>query len=142
MKIDLQRIGDGLAFEATNEEGNTVRIDSAPDLGGTGEGARPMQLVAMGLGGCSSIDVLNILKKQRQTPEHYAVRIEAERRQDEVPSVFSNLHLHFELEGEVDPDKLRRAIELSLDKYCSVAAMLEQTATITYSFAVNGDRYD
>lgn len=142
MQIQVQRLNDTLSFRATGEEGNAITIDSAPDMGGTGEGVRPMQMVAMGLGGCSSIDVISILEKQRQQLDRYEVQIQANRREDDIPRVFETIHLHFVLEGDLDPTKVRRAIDLSLDKYCSVAAMLAQTATITYSFEVNGDRYE
>lgn len=142
MQIQIQRLNDTLSFRATGEEGSTITIDSAPDMGGTGEGIRPMQMVAMGLGGCSSIDVISILEKQRQQLDRYEVQIQADRREDDIPRVFETIHLRFVLEGTLDPAKVRRAIDLSLDKYCSVAAMLAQTATITYSFEVNGDRYE
>ena len=142
MRINLEQLDDAYSFEATNEAGNAVRIEASPALGGTGQGARPMELVAMGLGGCSSIDILSILEKQRQSPDHLEVRLEAERRKDEVPAVFTAIHLHYVLKGhQLAASKVRRAIELSLDKYCSVASMLNSTATITYSFAVNGEEY-
>ncbi len=101
-----------------------------------------MQLVAMGLGGCSAMDVVTILNKQRQQIESLSIQIDAERATDQVPAVFTDIHLHYALGGNLDAEKVRRAIDLSLEKYCSVSRMLEKTARITYSFSVNGERYE
>lgn len=142
MNIHLHRLDDAFHFELTNDTGNVVHVDASPAAGGKGQGARPMELVAMGLAGCSSIDVLSILEKQRQVVERYDVALRADRATDAVPAVFTAMHLHFIVDGAVEADKLRRAIELSIDKYCSVSKMLEKTATITYSFTLNGETYD
>ncbi len=138
MKVQLERINDAIQFRAKNESGYEFSIASAEEL----EGVSPMEMVAMSLGGCSSVDILSILDKQRQTVERYDVDVEAERATDEVPSVFKSMHVTYHVEGDVDPEKMRRAIELSLDKYCSVSHMLEETADISYAFTVNGTEYD
>jgi len=142
MIITLDRVGEPFHFEARNESGNVVHIDTTPEKGGTGQGAGPMQLVAMGLGGCSAMDVVTILNKQRQQIESLSIQIDAERATDQVPAVFTDIHLHYALGGNLDAEKVRRAIDLSLEKYCSVSRMLEKTARITYSFSVNGERYE
>ncbi len=141
MRIRMQRMNDNYHLVATNEAGNTVSIDGSPAIGGEGKGARPMEVVLMGLGGCSSIDIISILKKQRQPVRTFSIEMDGEREEGKAASVFSKIHLHYALEGDLDADKVRRAIALSLDTYCSVAKMLEKTAEITYSFEVNGERY-
>jgi putative redox protein len=142
MIIKLDRVGEPYHFEGRNEAGNVVHIDTTPESGGTGEGAGPMQLVAMGLGGCSSIDIVSILSKQRQQIDSMSIEIDAKRATDQVPAVFTDLHLHYTMGGDLDAGKVRRAIELSLEKYCSVSRMLEKTAKITFSFSVNGERHE
>lgn len=141
MRISLHRVDDAFHFVASNEAGNEVHIDVPEDEGGTGQGAGPMQMLIMGLGGCSSIDVISILKKQRQPIDGYDVAIDYARA-DATPAVFTTIHLHFMLTGDLDPAKVRRAIALSLEKYCSASRIIGQTATITASFAVNGTRYE
>lgn len=138
MKVQLERINDAIQFRAENESGYEFSIASGEEL----EGVSPMEMVAMSLGGCSSVDILSILDKQRQSVESYDVDVEAERATDEVPAVFTSLHVTYHVEGDVDPEKMRRAVELSLDKYCSVSHMLERTADISYDFTVNGTEYD
>lgn len=136
IKIELNRLNDGFHLEAANEQGNTVQIDASPDIGGTNQGMRPMQLLLAGLGGCSSIDVINILKKQKQPLKDIKVTVTGEREKDAVPSLYTEAHVHFKLFGDLDPDKAQKAVSLSMDKYCSVAKTLEKTAKITYSFEV------
>ncbi len=142
MKITLHRLDDAFHFLAGNEAGNEVRLDVAPEEGGTGQGAGPMQAVIMALGGCSGIDIVSILKKGRQDLEGFDIEIDYERAEGEVPSLFTHIHAHYLLTGDLDPDKVRRAVDLSLNKYCSVAKILEKTAQITASFSVNGTRYE
>jgi putative redox protein len=138
MKVQLERINDAIQVRAESESGYEFSIASADEL----EGVSPMEMVALSLGGCSSVDILSILDKQRQLVENYDVDVEAERATDRTPAVFTSLHVTYHVEGEVEPEKLRRAIELSLDKYCSVSHMLERTADISYAFTVNGNEYD
>lgn len=138
MDVQLERINDAIQFRAENESGDDVTIASDAER----EGVSPMEMVAMSLGGCSSVDVLSILDKQRQTVESYNVDVEAERASDEVPAVFTSMHVTYHVEGDVEPEKMRRAIELSMDKYCSVSHMLEATVDLSYAFTVNGTEYD
>ncbi|HMW58458.1 MAG TPA: OsmC family protein [Leptospiraceae bacterium] len=132
MEIELTRKNDGYLFEAKNESGNTVMIDASPAIGGSGGGARPMEVVIMALGGCSSIDIVNILKKQRQEITSFQVKIHAERREGETPSLFKSIHVDYYI-GGVDSDKAQRAADLSIEKYCSVSKLLEPTVKITYA---------
>ena len=134
MKITLQRQNNAVHLEAVNESGNAVQIDGSPKIGGEDKGARPMELIIMGLGGCSSMDVISILQKQKQEITDYSVEIDAERDAENTPSLFTNIHVKFTITGKVDPKKAERAITLSMEKYCSVTKILEKTATITHSF--------
>ena len=88
MKISLNRVDDAFNFEATNEDGIIISIDAAPAIGGNDNGVRPMQLIIMGLGGCSAIDVINILKKQKQEIEGFSIDIQADRFENQEPSLF------------------------------------------------------
>lgn len=134
MKITLDRQNNAVHFEAKNEAGNAVQIDGAPSIGGEDKGARPMELIIMGLGGCSSMDVISILQKQKQEIVDYKVEIEANRDTENTPSLFTDIHVKFIITGKVDPKKAERAVKLSMEKYCSVTMILEKTATITHSF--------
>lgn len=136
MKIELNRLNDGFHMEAVNEDGRSVHIDASPDIGGTNEGMRPMQLVLAALGGCSSIDVINILKKQKQPLRDVKVTITGEREKNATPSLFVEAHVHFRVYGDLDEEKVRKAIDLGVDKYCSVAKTLSHKASITHSFEI------
>lgn len=120
-KIELSRVEGDFGFEAKDANGHIVKIDSKPESGGVNFGARPMQLLLMGLGGCSGIDIVSILKKQRQTVEGFDIKIEGERETGTEPSLWKKVNIVFELKGNIDIDKARRACALSIDKYCSVA---------------------
>jgi putative redox protein len=133
-EIKLTRQG-GYRFEATNSLGKTAVLDGPAKIGGNDDGMRPMEMVLVGLAGCSSFDVLHTLEKGRQEPEDVEVTVQAERA-DAVPSVFTNINLHFKVSGKVTEKRLSQAIDLSVEKYCSVAAMLSKTAKITSSFEI------
>lgn len=137
-RITLSRIGEPFHFEARNEAGNTVMIDAGPAIGGTGKGARPMELLLMGLAGCSGIDVVTILRKQRQTITAMDVEVLGERGESQEANPFTAIVVKFALKGEIEEAHLKRAIELSMEKYCSVAKTLEKTATITWEYKLNG----
>ena len=139
IKIELSRLNDGFHMEAENEQGNTIQMDASPDIGGTNQGMRPMQLLLAAMGGCSSIDLINILKKQKQPLKDLKVTITGEREKDVVPSLYTEVHAHFRLFGNLDRDKVQKAVSLSVEKYCSVAKTLEKTAKVTYSFEVIND---
>ncbi|QEH42570.1 OsmC family protein [Chitinophaga sp. XS-30] len=138
MKIALQRIDDGFNMEAVDEQGHKVLMDSSVENGGKNNGVRPMQMLLMGLGGCSAIDVVMILKKQRQEVTDFRIEIEAEREKGKEPSLWEKAHIVFYISGNVDADKASRAVELSMNKYCSVAETLRQGKTqLTWEVKLN-----
>lgn len=135
MKIQLKRINDAVNLEAINEDGVKLLMDGSPAIGGQNLGMRPMQLLLTSLGGCSSMDVLSILKKMQQEIEEYDVELNGQREEGVEPSLFKDIHVHFKLKGKnLEAGKVQRAIDLSMTKYCSVAKTLEPTAKITYDF--------
>ncbi len=135
MRAVVRRRNGAVHFVAETESGALVPIDGSPAVGGQGLGARPMELLLCGLGGCAGIDVVGILAKQRQAVEDLRVTVEGERAPGE-PSVFSRIHLHFTVSGPADERAVQRAVELSMEKYCSVARVLERTAAISYGHTV------
>jgi len=137
MKIQLKRINEAVNLEAVNEDGVKVVMDGSPAIGGQNLGMRPMQLLLTSLGGCSSMDVLSILKKMQQQVTEYEVTMEGEREPNVEPSLFQTIHVHFKLKGKnLEAGKVQRAIELSMTKYCSVAKTLEPTCKITSDFEI------
>ena len=136
IKIEVNRLNDAYHMEAINEQGNRVEMDGSPDIGGGNNGMRPMQMLLAAMGGCSGIDVISVLKKQRQDLRDIKITITGEREKDAVPSLYTEVHAHFRLYGNVDPQKAEKAVNLSVEKYCSVARTLEKNAKITYSFEI------
>ena len=136
MKLKLKRIEAPFVLELNNENGSTVIIDANPSIGGKGLGFRPMELLAGSLASCASIDVISILKKQRIELASYTIDIVA-KRYEGVPSPFENIQLNFEFDNSVDLEKAKKAIDLSLEKYCSVSASLKDEIIITYSINSN-----
>lgn len=126
VKIELTRKEGDFGFEAKDANGHVVKIDSNPESGGINFGVRPMQLLLMGLGGCSGIDIVSILKKQRQIVEGFDMKIEGEREAGVEPSLWKTVNIVFELTGNIDHDKAKRACALSMDKYCSVAETMRR----------------
>lgn len=137
MKINIKRLDDAFNMEAVNEDGNSLLMDGSSDIGGNGKGMRPMQLLLAAVGGCSAIDVILILKKQKQIIESFEVEVDGEREKIQDYSLFRDICLHFKIKGQVDRDKAEKAIQLSLEKYCSVSKTLEPTANVTYKLTVN-----
>ena len=132
MLIQLERLDDAFNLKATNEQGNTVETDASPAIGGGGKGMRPMEMLLSSLGACSSIDVIDILRKMRQPLNDIKVTLNGEREKDKTPSLFTDIHISFNLYGDLDVDKAKRAVDMSMEKYCSVAKILEKTAKITW----------
>ncbi|MGB0849104.1 MAG: OsmC family protein [Thiolinea sp.] len=127
---------DNMSFVGESGSGHSVVMDASPDVGGRDLGPRPMEMLLLGLGGCSSIDVLMILQKARQDVTDCTVEIEAQRA-DKEPKVFTKIHLHFVVEGRNLAEKrVERAVQLSAEKYCSASLMLEKSAEITHDFEV------
>lgn len=137
MKVELTRVNDAVHFEATAPSSTVkVHIDGSPDIGGMGLGVRPMEMVLMALASCSSLDLVSILKKQKQDLQHFSVSVEGERRA-QIPTIFTRIHMTFNLKGTIDQDKANRAAELAVKKYCSVHDMLEAGGVkITYSLEI------
>jgi putative redox protein len=136
MIIEVKKKEGAFHFEATNESGNMVQMDASPAIGGMNKGPRPMEMLIMALGGCSGIDIIQILEKQKIKVEDFRIRIEAEREKDAIPSLFKTIHINFFFKGDLDTGKAERAVSLSLEKYCSVAKTLESTAKITSSITI------
>ncbi len=131
MKLVLEHIEQPLVFRLENESGSACLLDAAPSSGGQNKGLRPMELVAGGLAGCIAIDVLLMLKKQREPSDHFRISIEAGRREG-IPSPFEFIHLVIEADDAVDKQRLDKDVRLALDKYCSVAASLRDDIRITF----------
>ncbi len=136
MKATIKWAGD-VKFEAESGSGHTVIIDGPPDHGGKNQGVRPMELMLLGVGGCASFDVVHILKKSRQDVTDCVAQVEAER-VDDVPAVFSKIHLHFVVKGNnLKEAHVKRAVELSAEKYCSASIMLSKGGVeISHSYEI------
>lgn len=135
MKISSQWV-DGRCFVATNETGQSVIMDGTAASEGLKRGASPMELLLMGVAGCSSIDVVDIAKKQRQNIVDCMATVEA-KRAESVPRVFTEIHIHFKVLGhDLNEDAIGKAVQLSAEKYCSASIMLGKAATVTHSFEI------
>lgn len=138
MKIEIRKTdASPYSMEATNESGQTVQLDGSPDIGGVDAGMRPMELLATSLGGCSAIDVINILRKKREEPSDIHISIDAKRQQGVVPATFEAIHVHFTFRGKVSEEAAEKALQLSFEKYCSVTKILEPTCAVTHSFSID-----
>ncbi|MDD2686298.1 MAG: OsmC family protein [Gallionella sp.] len=127
---------EGITFLGETESGHGVVMDGSPEVGGRNLGARPMEMMLLGAGGCSSIDVIMILKKSRQAVSDCYVDISAERA-DTDPKVFTKIHMHFVVTGkDIKPEVVEKAVKLSAEKYCSASIMLGATAAMTHDFEV------
>ena len=130
MKVTFKSTDSLDHFVGSNDEGKTINISS------DGNAPRPMQVLLMAAAGCSSMDVVHVMRKMKQNVTNLEVQVEGTRK-DEIPKVFTKIHMHYILTGEnIDEQKVQRAIELSLGKYCSVSKMLEKAAEITSSFEI------
>jgi putative redox protein len=136
IKIELSRIDDDYNLEAVNENGNKILFDGSPEIGGHGRGMRPMQSLLAALGSCSAIDIISILRKQREKLDDIKITVTGEREKDVIPSLYTEIHTHYKLLGNLDPDKAKKAVSLAAEKYCSVTKILEKTAKVTYSFEI------
>ena len=137
MKVSLKRINKAVHLEASNEDGNKVQIDGSPAIGGEDLGVRPMQLLLMGLGGCSSMDILSILAKQKVVLDDFNIDVDAERDTENMPSLFTTIHVRFIFKGtDLNMKKIERAVNLSMDKYCSVTKIMEKSAKITHEIVI------
>ena len=135
MKLHLNHSEKPYVFDLKNESGTICKIDSSKDIGGKNKGLTPMELLAGALAACISIDVLMILNKQQIEPKIYAVSVDATKK-NSVPSPFEKIHLIFSIEVEIDLLKVERAIQLSIDKYCSVKESLNPEIKISYEVII------
>ncbi len=135
MKTRVKWVED-VCFMAEADSGHAVIMDGSPEIGGRNLGPRPMELLLMGTGGCTSVDVIMILKKSRQDVTACEVAIEADRA-DDHPKVFTRIHMHFTVKGRnLKPEIVDRAIKLSAEKYCSASIILGKTAVMTHDFEI------
>jgi putative redox protein len=144
MEVVLNRLDQDFHFEAKGSSPIPVHIDAAEGIGGHNAGARPMELLLMGLGGCTAIDVILILKKQRQVVEDFQIRVSGDREKIEgtEKTPFRQINIQFELKGSIDGAKALKAIQMSMDKYCSATAQLEPSSTITHTLVLNGEKFE
>jgi putative redox protein len=127
---------DHMSFVGESGSGHSVVMDGAPDVGGRNMGVRPMEMVLLGLGGCTSFDLVLILQRQRQAVADVQVEIEAERA-TKVPKIFTRIHVHYVVEGRgLDPKKVERAVKMTADKYCSVSIMLSASVEMSHDFEI------
>jgi putative redox protein len=135
MKARIQLV-EGMTFVAESGSGHAVVVDAAPDVGGRNLGARPMELVLMGTGSCSAIDVVHILRKARQAVTGCVVELEAERAPED-PKVFTRIRMHYVVSGKaLAAAQVERAIKLSKEKYCSASVMLATTVAFEIDFEI------
>lgn len=136
MKVTVQKLDKEQHMEAANEEGGLIRMDGKTQIGGLEGGFSPMQLLLAGIGGCSAIDIIGILEKQKQDLQDFRVEVDGDKQKSDTYSEFKTINLHFIFEGDLDPKKVERAIDLSINKYCSVSKALEKGSKITHSYKI------
>jgi len=127
---------DGMLMVGKSDSGHAITMDGPPEIGGENLGVRPMEMLLLGMAGCTMIDVVTTLKKMREDLVYCETKVNADRA-DEYPKVFTNIHIHFILRGtKLNPFKVEKAIKLSAEKYCSASIMLGKTAVITHDFEI------
>ena len=141
MEITLERVNSDYLFEAKNTRGHRVFLDNRSKKKGVVRGVSPMEALLMGLAGCSSIDIIDILNKQKINPTSLKMKVFGNRDKDKVPSTFDSIDIEIFLDGEnINSEKAKRAAELSYQKYCSVSKMIDSVATINFNIILNGKR--
>jgi len=139
MKVQLERINKDYLFEVRNEAGRSVILDNKSKTEGVVAGISPMELVLMGVAGCSSIDIVAILGKQKINPDSLRMEVHGLREEGAIPSLFHTIEITIHLEGEdITPEKANRAAKLSYEKYCSVSKMIDSVADINFKIILNG----
>jgi putative redox protein len=135
MKARIKWI-EGVSFAGQSESGHTLVMDGPPDAGGKNLGVRPMEMLLLGMGGCTAFDVVHILRKSRQPISDCVAEMDATRA-DTDPKVFTKIHVHFIVSGKgLDPKRVEQAIKLSAEKYCSASIMLGKVAEVTHDFEI------
>ena len=141
MEITLERVNRDYLFEAKNTQGHRVFLDNRSKKSGVVRGVSPMEVLLMGLAGCSSIDIIDILNKQKINPKSLKMKVLGNRDKDKVPSTFDSIDIEIFLDGEnITMEKAKRAAELSYQKYCSVSKMIDSVANINFNIVLNGKR--
>lgn len=136
----ILELADGMSFQGTPTSGHTIVLDAAPEVGGLDRGPRPMELLLLGLGGCTGMDVISILRKMRQEVTGYQVRVQGERA-DSHPQIFTHITVEHVIRGRgVKAASVHRAIELSATRYCSASAMLERAAKIEHTYRITDEQ--
>ena len=136
MKANITWQQEGVSFLGQVGSGHSVLMDGAPEAGGKNQGPRPMEMILLGVGGCTSFDVVHILRRSRQEITGCQVEMDAQRAEKD-PKVFTHIHLHFVITGKnLDPRQVERAIKLSAEKFCSASMMLKATVNITHDYEI------
>jgi putative redox protein len=133
--IYIDRMDQDFHFVAHNEHGNRIEVDADPKIGGHNLGMRPMQLLLSAIGTCSVFDMIYLLRKQRQKVDDVKIKVTGGRGEG-VPSPWNSIDMHFIFYGNLNPEKVKMAVERGVEKYCSVGFMLEKTAKISWSFEI------
>ena len=139
MKMIVEQTNQAVALCATNERGLFFTMDGSVRIGGENKGVSPMEALLGALAGCSSMDVLSILKKMRVPLQGYRVEIEGERATEQIPAIFKKIHIHYIFLGDIESSQAEKAIRMSLDTYCSISKMLEKSAEISFSIEIKRD---
>ena len=140
MQVQVKWI-DGVSFVGESETGHAVVLDGAAENGGRNIGMRPMEMLLIGMGACTAFDVVTILKKSRQPIVNCVAEINADRA-DEIPKVFTNIHVHFVVTGNnLNESQVERAVKLSAEKYCSASIMLAKACEITHDFEIKATEF-
>ena len=135
MNISVKWI-DGMLMVGKSDSGHAIVMDGPPEIGGEDLGVRPMEMLLLGMAGCTMIDVVSTLEKMRENLSDCQTKVSADR-DEEYPKVFTNIHVHFIVSGKkLNPSKVEKAIKLSAEKYCSASIMLGKTAVITHDFEI------
>jgi len=127
---------DGMQFAGTANSGHEVIMDAAPEVGGQNKGSRPMELVAIALGGCTGMDVISILRKKKQDVKEFEINVTGQKA-EEYPKRYTSMHIEFVIKGkDISEDAVQRAVELSYDKYCAVGGTIKPGAQVTHSYRI------
>src|SRR5687768_3031650 len=124
MKITLSRINDSVLFQAQNERGHAVLVEGGTNLGGQDQAPSPTEYLIISQAACTAMDIVELLKKLRQPLRHLEIETDALRAEDQVPKIFTSIHLHYKLYGNIKKEKAEKAIGLSIEKYCTVSKMI------------------
>lgn len=136
MNIQLNRVDDAYRLEATNSRGDILYSDGTAKIGAVEQGWRPMELLLVSLAGCSAIDVISVLKKQRQEIEQFSIEVSGDRKEG-IPAPYTSIDVHFIVSGKIKEVKMQKALELTKGKYCSVYFSLHPDIKVTYTYTIN-----